>query len=83
MLIPPILRAAFAALMFAPLTAVAASAYTAALTVTDLSPPAGGIDKATLQLANTGSTPAGSALALQPCSAATAVWTTPGKSFTY
>lgn len=62
MLIPPVRRATFAALMLVPPTAVAASAYTATLTVSDPSPPAGGIDKATLKLANTGSAPAAARL---------------------
>lgn len=64
MLVPPVRRAAFAALMLAPLTALAASAYTATLTVASLSPSVGGTDKATLQLANTGSAPTAAGLAV-------------------
>jgi hypothetical protein len=62
MFIPPARRATLVALMFAPLSAVAASAYTATLTVASLSPLVEGTDKATLQLTNTGSTPAAAAL---------------------
>ncbi|MGU7780683.1 DUF3472 domain-containing protein [Burkholderia sp. PU8-34] len=49
---------ALAALLFTPLTALAASAYTATLTLSSLAPTVGGTDKATLNLANTGTTPA-------------------------
>ncbi|KVX16596.1 hypothetical protein WL01_16280 [Burkholderia ubonensis] len=49
---------AIAALMLTPLAAFAAPAYTAALTLASLSPSVGGTDKATLQLANTGTAPA-------------------------
>jgi hypothetical protein len=62
MLIPPVCRAAFPALLLPPLTAVAASAYTATLTLASLSPSVGGTDKATLQLASTGSAPAAAGL---------------------
>ncbi|MEN2470996.1 RICIN domain-containing protein [Burkholderia sp. GS2Y] len=54
--------AAMAALLFAPLTAFATPAYTAALTLATLSPSVGGTDKATLKLANTGAAPAAAGL---------------------
>ncbi len=56
--------AALAALMFAPLTAFAASTYTATLTLASLSPSVGGTDKATLLLANTGTAPAAAGLVI-------------------
>ncbi|MBN3789549.1 DUF3472 domain-containing protein [Burkholderia sp. Ac-20353] len=62
MLVSPVGRAAFAALMLAPLASVAAPAYTAALTLASLSPSVGGTDKATLTLTNTGTAPAAAGL---------------------
>lgn len=56
--------AALAALMLAPLTAFAASAYTATLTLASLSPSVGGTDKATLRLANTGTASAAAGLVI-------------------
>ncbi|WP_409071731.1 hypothetical protein [Burkholderia ubonensis] len=50
--------------MLTPLTAFAAPAYTAALTLASLSPSVGGTDKATLQLANTGTVPAAAGLTI-------------------
>lgn len=64
MLISPVSRAAVAALTFAPLTALASSAYTATLTLASLSPSVGGTDKATLRLDNTGSVPAAAGLTI-------------------
>lgn len=55
---------AIAALMLTPLAAFAAPAYTAALTLASLSPSVGGTDKATLQLANTGTAPAAAGLTI-------------------
>ncbi|KWF32500.1 hypothetical protein WL88_24320 [Burkholderia diffusa] len=54
--------AALAALLLTPLTALAASAYTATLTLASPSPSVGGTDKATLKLANTGTAPAAAGL---------------------
>ncbi|MFJ1213465.1 RICIN domain-containing protein [Burkholderia pyrrocinia] len=62
MLVPSVSRAAVAALMLAPLTALATPAYTAALTLASLSPSVGGTDKATLKLTNTGTDPAAAGL---------------------
>ncbi|WP_126285897.1 RICIN domain-containing protein [Burkholderia stagnalis] len=56
--------AALAALLFTPLTAIAASTYTATLTLASLSPSVGGTDKATLRLANTGTAPAAAGLVI-------------------
>ncbi|NTY37979.1 RICIN domain-containing protein [Burkholderia diffusa] len=64
MLAPSVSRAAIAALMLAPFTALAAPAYTAALTLASLSPSVGGTDKATLKLANTGTEPAAAGLSI-------------------
>jgi Domain of unknown function (DUF3472)/Ricin-type beta-trefoil lectin domain len=64
MLIPAVRPAALAALLLAPLTAVAASAYTATLTVASLSPSVGGTNKGTLQLANSGGAPAVASLTI-------------------
>ncbi|MDR0243001.1 MAG: DUF3472 domain-containing protein [Burkholderia sp.] len=62
MLVTSVRRAAVAALMLTPLTALAAPAYTAALTLASLSPSVGGTDKATLTLTNTGADPAAAGL---------------------